>query len=180
VNRKFIVFLFFSSTLVSSLLAENSYPSLLNVEIGQKYDYQDGIFNMDDNRPSTQFKVPNYGETKEYFPEYQVILFNSNKNVSSVSAERAVENYEVCNHLRLKVKPLIDKRFPDHYKKSDGNKAVQLPYLNAYVREGDNIFYILSCRGSYGPFATLHFEMRGEKEDKEMKKYYTEFFSSKD
>jgi hypothetical protein len=68
-------------------LGSDTYPSLLDVKIGEPFGHPNGHEKKDNNRPTTQFRVPNYGRTSGLFPEYQISYLNKNNSVSIVTAE---------------------------------------------------------------------------------------------
>lgn len=152
------------------------YPSLLEVKIGHYFDHPQRSERKDSNRPTTQFRVPNYGPTKALFSEYSIAVLNSTENVSIITAEAVLRDITECEGKKEKVLNWAIQEFPD-YKPIPRAKS----HLNGegeFGLEGSNMYFVLNCQGSYGPFWSIHFQMRGIEEDKLLKKAWSEFFEN--
>lgn len=55
----------------------------------------------------------------------------------------------------------------------------QLQSGGEYLAKGEDIYYVLRCQGSYGPFAYLQFQVRSISQDTELKAEWGEFFKSR-
>jgi hypothetical protein len=171
---KFISALVFFSAL-GNASANEAYPSLLDVVVGQPFKYVDNNYPLDNHRPTTQFRVPNYGRTQELYPEFQVTILNATNNVVVISAEAAMQTSEDC----LANRPIVQSWIYDSnqgYKPIPRNES-QLNSNNEIGNSDNNTYYTVECSRSYGPFWTLHLMVRGKKEDGQLKAAWKEFFA---
>ncbi len=152
------------------------YPSLLEVQIGTIFSHPRATENKDINRPTTQFRVPNYGVTSEVYPEYEVAYLNSSNSVVIVTANITTEGIKECLALKNRVLSLVKEKYPNH--KSTPYQNSQLKSDKEYSEPGNNTYYVLNCQRRYGPFHTLHLQVRGIKEDAILKKAWGKFFAS--
>ena len=156
----------------------NEFPSLMDVEIGVAFPHPRADEFPNTNMPTTQFKVPNYGVSKELFSEYQVVILNSSRKVVIVSAEASFSTLSQCQERSSQLQNLMKVRFPG-FKKEKGEKYNLKGVRDAFVKDGDNAFYTLNCIRSYGPFWILDFNIRGKKEDRELNAAWKRFFENR-
>jgi len=168
----------FLATLASSLVNAAEYPNLDTIEIGKAFPHPRADAFPDLNRPTTQYKVPNYGSTKDIFSEYQVVILNEVKKVVIVSAEASFATDKACEDNKKKLKSIIQARFPG-FNEREGKELNLRGIRSAYVKDDVNTFYTLNCMRKYGPFAILDYHIRGKKEDKELNAAWKTFFSKK-
>ena len=161
--------------IVAGQVIAEDYPSLLNVEIGKTFAHPNATAYKDVNRPTTQFRIPNYGKTKRIFPEYEIAYLNKSNAVAAVTAETATEYLAQCNKLKENLIQLAQVKFPNYVRTPITQR--QLKGLEEYSKEGENTYYVLQCQQSYGPFWYLHFQIRGIKEDLQLKDAWSEFLS---
>ena len=150
-----------------------NYPSLLDVKIGQPFGHPNNSKPLDHQRPTTQFRVPNYGKSKTLFPEYQVVSLNSTNIVAIVTAEAAMATVDECWENRPKVNSWI-------YGDNENIKPAQNDGSNLDKEKGvfdKNIYYTVECTQSYGPFWTLRLLIRGKEEDRQLKEAWEKFFN---
>lgn len=164
-------------TCVPTVLFATDYPDLFAVEAGKAFSHPGALQNKDTNRPTTQFRVPNYGSSATLFPEYEITYLNKNNKVAIVTAEKATSTWEQCRALKEEAAKLADRAFPDH--KNTPKEHSQLKSGDEYSHEDRDIYYVLKCQGAYGPFAYLHFQMRSKTQDSELKAAWDEFFQSR-
>ena len=174
---KQIAIAIFSALFVNLALA-NDFPSLTEVGIGSPFPHPRADELSDQNRPTTQFKVPNYGLSKELFYEYQVAILNSSKKVVIASAEASFLTLSECQKSSEKLQQLVQFRFKG-YKKAKGEEFNLTGVSTAYAKKGKNIFYTLNCIRRNGPFWILDFNIRGREEDKELNAAWQTFFSNR-
>jgi hypothetical protein len=151
------------------------YPSLFDVQIGKPFDHPRGQENKDINRPTTQFRVPNYGKTSVLFPEYQVSYLNKNYSVSIVTAESVSKSMTECMHKKEEALKLLKPAFPK-YSPTPQEKS-NLGGSNEFSASDENTYFVFQCQQSYGPFSTLHIQFRGVAQDKELKDAWNAFFN---
>ncbi len=151
-----------------------SYPALLDVVIGQAFEHPNALFNKDTRRPTTQYRVPNYGETKQIFQEYEVAYLNNSNAVAIVTGKVATKNLGECEKQKEKLAKLVKSKFPN-YQETPVDKS-NLGGPDEYSRHGANTYYVIQCQGSYGPFSYLSFQIRGIEEDRQLKAAWSEFF----
>jgi len=175
---KKIVFLVLFSLSTQAFPTESiSYPNLEEVLIGVPFGHPQANKNPDSNRPTTQYRVPNYGVTSEFFPEYQIIILNEYKKVVTVTAERVTSSYSECNNLLKKFEKHPQESFPN-FKSEDSRNSKRVGFgEKRFYSDSENTYYNLTCSGSYGPFVTLHYQIRGLSEDKELKKAWDIMFN---
>ena len=170
-------FAFLLLLIVSGSVSANNYPTLLDVVIGQPFGHPNATANKDAGRPTTQYRVPNYGESEAIFSEYQIASINNTDAVVIVTGEAATASLSECNRLKEKAAQIIRVKFPNYV-----NTPISKSQLNGsreYSKEGANTYYVLSCQGTYGPFTYLHFQMRGIEEDRQLKAAWSKFFGKK-
>ncbi len=172
-----IIFLSVSVWMLSGIVsASEIYPSLFEVKIGHHFDHPQRSDRKDNDRPTTQFRVPNYGPSKELFPEYSIAILNSTENVSIVTAEAVLKDIAECEVKKEKVLKWAYKKYPDH--KLIPRAKSHLNGDGEYGLKGSNMYFVLNCQGSYGPFWSIHFQVRGVEEDRLLKKAWSEFFGN--
>ena len=172
-----VIVLFVSAWMFSGIAsAVEIYPSLLEVRIGHYFDHPQRSERKDSNRPTTQFRVPNYGPTKDLFPEYSISILNSTEHVSIITAEAVLRDISECDGKKEEILKWAFQKFPDH--KPIPRAKSHLNGDGEYGLEASNTYFVLNCQGSYGPFWSIHFQIRGIEEDKLLKKAWSEFFEN--
>ena len=141
------------------VLAEN-FPNLDTVHIGEAFSHPNANAFPDSDRPTTQFRVPNYGDTSDLFPEYEVVILNSTKDVVIVSARFAVETSQACEEKLEKFRGHLSKRFKNYNQASEGE--LKITGLTAYTLNGENSYYTIDCSRSYGPFGLWSINFAGK------------------
>ena len=63
VKKNLIVIVLF----VPAVLFADDYPELFSVKAGEVFSHPNALQNKDTNRPTTQFRVPNYGASSNLF-----------------------------------------------------------------------------------------------------------------
>lgn len=176
-NKLIFVTLLFVASLHSAI-AEELYPDLKSIKIGVPFTHPQADKSLDLNRPTTQLRVPNYGELSEIFPEYKIIVLNSTKQVVTVTAETVTRNILKCNELLKEFERYPQQRFPD-FKTEDSDSSERLGFgSKRFYKDGVNTYYNLTCTGSYGPFITLHYQLRGLAEDTQLKLAWEQMFKN--
>jgi len=151
------------------------YPSLLDVEIGKPFAHPRGTERKDIDRPTTQFRVPNYGQLQTLFPEFSVAYLNSSNAVAVVTAEKIYPDIKSCESSKTKLQGMLKELYPHHHLVS--KQESPLKANSEYLASNENMYFSLNCRGSYGPFWSLHFQRRGLEEDSLLKKAWGKFLN---
>ena len=155
--------------------AAEIYPSLLVVKIGEVFDHPQWAERKDNNRPTTQFRVPNYGKTKTLFSEYSVAILNSTNHVSIVTAEAVLADINECSDKKKLILNWVKDKFPSHI--SIPREKSHLDGDNEYGAANTNMYYVINCQASYGPFWSIHFQMRGTVEDQSLNAAWSKFLN---
>lgn len=148
-------------------------PSLFDVEIGTKYPVKSPVRDdsmSNDDRPTIQFLAPNSGITKELFPEYEVVITKSTNEISIISARHIFENIAECDYGKQIAIDWISMQF------TNLNYSVLRPN---YSSPSANIYINVGC--SYtdsDPFPTLEYQVRGRKQDEDLKNAWEQFFAN--
>jgi len=169
------LFLIFSLN-VKVIFAAEIYPSLMDVKIGQYFNHPQRRERIDENSPTTQFRVPNYGSTKELFSEYQISILNSTENVAIVTAEAVLKDIGECPEIIERVSSWASEKYPGY--KSIPSEKSQLLGDGEYGLDEKNTYYVIECRGTYGPFWSVHFQIRGIEQDKLLRKAWSKFINN--
>ncbi len=165
-------------TFLSGLIHAGAHPNLLEVKIGETFAHPRANEFPDENRPTTQFKVPNYGTSKALFSEYEVVILNNSKKVVIASAEASFSTLQKCKNSSDNLQQILKHRFSD-FKNVKGEEFSLTGVNTAYAKEEENSFYTLNCIRRNGPFWILDFNIRGKLEDKELKSAWKMYFSNR-
>jgi len=160
-----------------TVIAHAEVPNLNTVLLGEAFPHPDTEKQLDIDRPTTQFKVPNYGEGSEIFSEYEVVILNSSKTIVIVSAANISYTQAECSDKLKLFQNILQTRYKNYSLTEKGKK--NLKDVTEYSSEGNNEYYGLDCVKSYGPFWTLHYQIRGIKEDELLKNEWEKYFENK-
>jgi hypothetical protein len=174
-KKLFLVFLPLLPIFTGNVSANEVYPSLLEVEVGKPFAHPRGTERKDIGRPTTQFKVPNYGRLHTLFPEFSVSYLNSSNAIAIVTADKVHPDTKSCQSSKTKLQEILKELFPNHRLVSQQDSPLRS--TSEYLDPGNNMYYSLNCRGSYGPFWSLHLQFRGLEEDELLKKAWGEYFN---
>lgn len=174
--NKYIVSLLALLLMCSYSFAEELYLSLGSIKHGSPFPDPYNELRLGRNKPITQFKVPNYGDESKIFPEYEVVILDSNKNVVIVTAELVTRSDIECKKLLKEFEKYSQEKFPDYkIEDSDNSKRVGFGEKRFY-KDSENTYYNLTCIGKTGPFITLHYQIRGLIEDEQLKLAWEQVF----
>jgi hypothetical protein len=148
---------------ISKVNAHETYPSLFEAQVGKPFYHPHGMGRKHASLPITQFKVPNYGQSKAFFPEYSISYLNSSSSIALITAERVYPDSEVCRNSKNKFREMLQRLYPKYRLVSEQESPLKTN--NEYMAPNENTYFSLNCRNSYGPFWRLHFQFRGIRED---------------
>ena len=172
-EKLYLLFLPLLLIFVGKVSANEVYPSLLEVEVGKPFAHPRGMERKDKDRPTTQFRVPNFGQLQDVFPEYSIVYLNSSNAIAIVTAEKVYPDIKSCQSSKAKMQEILKELYPHHSLVSEHESPLQAN--SEYVAPNKNMYFSLNCRGSYGPFWTMHLQFRGLEEDKLLKKAWDEY-----
>ena len=175
-TKPYILFLWFIFLISFDSLADN-YPNLDAINIGEAFPHPNANAFPESDRPTTQFRVPNYGDTSELFPEYEVVILNSTKEVVVVSARISVTTSQACKEKLENFRKHLDENFKNYSQASEDE--IDIKGLTAYTHNGENSYYTIDCIRSHGPFWNLEYQIRGKNEDKELNASWEQFFKNR-
>ncbi len=156
---KLWIFTFIGLLITKSALAA---PDMLSIAIGSEFPDKSPFNNQTSEkpRPTLQFRVPNSGESKELFPEYEVAILRSTNEVSIISGRSVFTDMPACEKNKLIAAKWVENIIPN------AKLNVQ---ARMYSSESSNIFATLSC--SYrdsSPYPMLELQFRGKEQDKKL------------
>lgn len=143
--------------------------------MGKPFAHPRGTERKDIGRPTTQFRVPNYGQLQALFPEFSIAYLNSSNAIAIVTAEKVHLDTKSCHSSKTKLQKILKGLFPNH--RLVPEQVSPIRSTSEYLDPSKNMYYSLNCRGSYGPFWSLHLQFRGLKEDELLKKAWDEYFN---
>jgi hypothetical protein len=173
--RKLLVLCF---VLSSVAFAESHISNLLEIRPGEIYvQPAESEMIFDKERPTTQFESPNQGSTKAAFPTYELALINDSGAIAIATATSPCQDLAQC---QTKLES-ISKIMAETYKGFVRTPASmsQLGGSNEYSMVEHDIYYVLECNKEYGPFWTLHLQIRSKAQDKLLKQAWEQYFESR-
>ena len=175
---KYMKIHFLLFTLSSGALAESQIAGLLDLRPGENYVPPAGAeMVLDKERPTTQFQSPNNGVTSAIFPTYELALINGSGTLAIVTANAPTPNLEECQDELGKVSEILNGAF-EGFTNTPASQS-QLGGSNEYSSTGQDAYYVLECHKMYGPFWTLHFQIRSKAQDKLLKLAWENYFESR-
>lgn len=146
-------------------------PDMFSVSIGGEFPDKSPFQaqSTDKPRPTIQFRVPNSGESAQLFPEYEVAILRSNKEISIISARSVYADMPACEKGKDIAVKWVAKIIPN---------AKLSPQTMVYGSESSNIFATLNC--SYrdeGPYPILELQFRGKLQDKNLEAAWQSYFN---
>jgi len=166
---KIVVSVLLVTNYVLSALA--AVPSIFEIEIGKAYPAKPRSFSEEykPRLPTRQFKAPNSGNSAVLFPEYEVIVTRKTNEVSVLTARKVFESDFLCQESMAVVQTWIADRFTG-LKYSPGQHS-----YNSAIR---NEIVSLNCvYTNDDPFPILEFEIRGKKQNAELKAAWGEYLA---
>jgi hypothetical protein len=164
---KLWIFIFIGLLITKTALAA---PDMLSIAIGTEFPDKSPFNNQSSEkpRPTLQFLVPNSGESKELFPEYEVAILRSTNEISIISGRSVFSNMPACEKNKVVAVKWVTKIIPN---------AKLNPQNRVYSSESSNVFATLSC--SYrdsSPYPMLELQFRGKEQDKKLEAAWESFF----
>lgn len=159
-------------TLLGLLVANGALaaPDMFSISIGGEFPDKSPFQTQstDKPRPAIQFRVPNSGESAQLFPEYEVSILRSTKEISIISGRSVYADMPACEKGKDIAAKWVAKIIP---------AAKLSPQTRVYGSESSNIFATLHC--SYrdeSPYPILELQFRGKLQDKNLEAAWQSYF----
>ena len=164
---KLWIYIFIGLLITNNALAA---PDMLSISIGGEFPDKSSFKNQGSEkpRPILQFRVPNSGESKQLFPEYEVAILRSNNEISIISGRSVYADLPDCEKNKDIAASWVAKVIPN---------AKLSSQTRVYGSESSNVFASLSC--SYrdeSPYPVLELQFRGKKQDKNLEVAWQSYF----
>ena len=145
-------------------------PDMLSIAIGSEFPDKSTFKNQNSEkpRPTLQFRVPNSGESKELFPEYEVTILRSTNEISIISGRSVFSDMPACEKNKVVAAKWVAKIIPN---------AKLNAQTRSHTSESSNVFATLSC--SYrdsSPYPMLELQFRGKAQDKKLEAAWKSYF----
>ena len=164
---KLWIFTFIGFLITKTALAA---PDMLSVTIGGEFPDKSPFNNQSSEkpRPTLQFRVPNSGESKELFPEYEVAILRSTNEISIISGRSVFPDMPACEKNKVAAEEWVAKLIPNAKLNSQ---------TRMYSSESSNVFATLSC--SYrdsSPYPMLELQFRSKEQDKKLEAAWQSYY----
>ncbi len=151
---------------VGVLVAKNAFaaPDMLSISIGGEFPDKSpyGNKSTEKPRPTFKFHVPNSGESKELFPEYEVSILRATNEIVEITGRRVFTGLLACRKSEEVALSWVERITPN---------AIQTKLTQSFKSKASNITARLGCLyPNESPYPVLTLQFRGKEQDKKLKK----------
>ena len=132
---------------------------------------------LDSDRPTTQFVSPNDDSMSDLFPSFKVALLSNTEAIAFVTAEAPVRSLQECNS-KLGTGYRIISEYYQGFSNTPPSDS-QLGGSNEFSKSGEDVYFVYECVKGYGPYWTLHFQVRSQAQDSALKAPWDAYFESR-